>query len=106
MDASPAAALTRIGTMTNHHENERVVVAYTAGSSAEALVIRRLLEANGIMSPDSTTTDPFPLNEPPEGTHGTEIYALESQADAVRRIIETYRRDSASGTRNKAASGE
>lgn len=92
--------------MANHYENERVVVAYTAGSVSEAMVIRCLLEANGILSPDSTTTDPFPLNEPPEGTHGTEIYALESQADEVRRIIETYRRDSASGGWNKAAAGE
>lgn len=87
--------------MVNHHENERLVVAYTADSSAEALVIRRLLESNGINSPDSTTTDPFPLNEPPEGTHGTEIYALESQADAVRRIIKEYRRDAATGSRRE-----
>ena len=85
--------------MTNHHENERLVVADTADSTAEALVIRRLLESNGIISPDSTTTDPFPLNEPPEGTHGTEIYALESQADEVRRIIDEYRKDAASATR-------
>lgn len=68
-------------------------MAYTAGSSAEALVIRRLLESNGIQSPDWTTTDPFPLNEPPEGTHGSEIYTLESRADEARRVIQAYRRD-------------
>lgn len=94
--------------MTNHHENERVVVAYTAGSSAEALVIRRLLESNGIASPPATTTDPFPLDQPPEGTHGSEIYALESQAEEVRRIIEAYRRDlpSDADKTNKAAAAE
>lgn len=87
--------------MTKDHEQKhrepdknRLVVAYVAGSTAEALVIRGLLESNGIKSPEPTTTDPFPLNEPPEGTHGPEIYTLEQQAEEARRIIETYRRSS------------
>jgi hypothetical protein len=82
--------------MTNHHESNRkndgLVVAYTADSTSEALVIRGLLESNGIKSPDPTTSDPFPLNEPPEGTHGPEIYTLESQAAEARRIIGSYRK--------------
>jgi hypothetical protein len=81
-------------------ENNRVVVAYVAGSTAEALVIRGLLESNGIKSPEPTTTDPFPLNEPPEGTHGPEIYTLEPQAEEARRIIDAYRR-SASAAASK-----
>lgn len=84
--------------MKTQDENERVVVAYTAGSSAEALVIRGLLESNGIKSPVPTTTDPFPLNEPPEGTHGPEIYTLESQADEARRIIAAYSRKTTSAS--------
>lgn len=37
--------------MLKHHENERVVNAYTAGSVTEAMVIRGLLENAGIHSP-------------------------------------------------------
>lgn len=54
---------------------------------AEAMVIRGLLESEGIKSPGSVSTDPFPLGEPPEGTHGVEIYVLESQVGKARRII-------------------
>jgi Putative prokaryotic signal transducing protein len=76
--------------MGEHHKNERVVIAYTAGSATEAMVIRGLFESAGIRSPAPGTTDPFPLNEMPEGTHGVEIYVLESQRDEARRIIEAY----------------
>lgn len=71
---------------------ERVVIAYTAGSATEAMVIRGLLESAGIHSPAPGTSDPFPLNEPPEGTHGVEIYVLESKSDEARRIINDYLR--------------
>ena len=76
--------------MTEHHAGERVVVGYTAGTAAEAMVIRGLLESAGIRSPGSVSTDPFPLREPPKGTHGVEIFVLESQVDHARRIIEGY----------------
>ena len=79
--------------MTTHNEGERVVVAYTAQSQAEAMVIRGLLQSNGILSPDPVAADPFPMNEPPEGTLGTEIYVLESRADEARRIIKAFRTD-------------
>jgi Putative prokaryotic signal transducing protein len=82
--------------MAQQPDKPRVVNAYTAGSRLEAMVIRRLLESCGIQSPDPVTTDPFPLDEPAEGTHGTEIYVLESQADEARRIIESYNRDAES----------
>jgi len=76
--------------MTDHHEKERVVNAYTAGSATEAMVIRGLLESARIPTSGSVSADPFPLNEPPEGTHGVEIYVLESQRDEARRIINAY----------------
>ena len=60
---------------------------------AEAMVIRGLLQSAGIVSPGSVSTDPFPLREPPEGTHGTEIVVLESHADEARRLIAEYLRD-------------
>ena len=76
--------------MSQQHSQERVVVAHTAGTTAEALVIRGLLESEAIGSPGSFSTDPFPLREPPEGTHGVEIYVLEWQAEKARRIIEEH----------------
>ena len=76
--------------MSRHPEKERVVNAYTAGSVSEAMVIRGLLESAGIRSPSPVTADPFPLNEPAEGTHGVEIYVLESQRDDVRRLIDEF----------------
>lgn len=68
--------------------SEKAVLVHTAGSMAEAMVIRGLLQSAGILSPGSVSTDPFPLREPPEGTHGTEIVVPESQAEEARRIIE------------------
>ena len=59
--------------MSQQHSKERVVVIHTAGTTAEAMVIRSLLESEGIPSPGSVSTDPFPLREPPGGTHGAEI---------------------------------
>ncbi len=66
------------------------MVVHQAGSWTEALVIRGLLESAGITSPPSTTTDPFPMKEPPEGTHGVEILVPADQADDARRIINDY----------------
>jgi putative signal transducing protein len=86
--------------MTTHKEGERVVVAYTAQSQAEAMVIRGLLQSNGILSPDPVAADPFPMNEPPEGTRGTEVYVLESQAEEARRIIREYGTDDGASATN------
>lgn len=69
---------------------EPVVIVHQAGTWTEALVIRGLLGSAGINSPPSTFTDPFPLREPPKGTHGVEILVLASQADEARRIIADY----------------
>lgn len=84
--------------MTEHREKERVVNAYMAGSATEAMVIRGLLESAGIHSSGAITADPFPLNEPPEGTHGVEIFVLESQRDEARRIIGAYLEGNRPGT--------
>lgn len=88
--------------MRKRPEKERVVKAYTAGSATEAMVIRALLNSSGIISPDPVTADPFPLDQPPEGMPGTEIYVLESQADEARRIIESYKREAESSTESEA----
>jgi hypothetical protein len=82
--------------MTHHPAPERTIVVHQAGSWTEAVVIRGLLESAGIASPASTTTDPFPMREPPQGIHGVEIIVLESQAEEARGIIRDYLDSSAS----------
>jgi hypothetical protein len=69
---------------------EAVVVVHHAGTWTEAVVIRGLLRSAGIDSPAPTSTDPFPMREPPKGTHGVEILVLASEADEARRIIADY----------------
>jgi hypothetical protein len=76
--------------MTQRPSGERLVVAHIAGTSAEAMVIRGLLQSAGILSPDFDSADPFPLNEPPEGAHGAEIYVPESQVEDARRILAEF----------------
>lgn len=79
--------------MKEEPTREPVVVVHQAGTWTEAMVIRGLLESAGIESPASTSTDPFPMREPPKGTHGVEILVLSSQADDARRIIADYLAD-------------
>ena len=88
--------------MGQQHSHERVVVVHTAGTTAEAMVIRGLLKSEGIRSPGSVSTDPFPLREPPEGTHGVEIYVLESQAERARRIVEEHLDKEHAGSRGES----
>lgn len=79
--------------MVPDHSQEKTVVIHSAGSATEAMVIRGLLESAGISAPgSSSTTDPFPMAEPGEGFHGSDVIVLESQADAARRIIADYQK--------------
>src|ERR1700734_1146739 len=87
----------------NDPSQERVVVAYTAGTAAEAMVIRGLLESEGISSPGSVSHDPFPLRETPEGTHGVEVYVLESRAEEAKKIIAEHLRTAKQEARDIAA---
>jgi hypothetical protein len=63
------------------------VKVYEAPTVAEAIVVRGLLKSVGIYAPDFDTVDPFPLHDPPEGWHSSEIWVPESQAEEARRII-------------------
>jgi hypothetical protein len=76
--------------MTKQHENEKAVVVHTAGTTSEAMVIRGLLQSAGIDSPGSVSTDPFPLRDVPEGTHGVEIVVRESDEKAARGLIDAH----------------
>ena len=80
--------------MSDQPTREKTVTVHTAGTWTEAVVIRGLLESKGIHSPAASTTDPFPMREPPEGQHGVEIVVLESQSEEARRIIDDYVDDS------------
>ena len=82
----------------SHHSKEKVVVAHVAGNAEEAMVIRGLLASNGIYSPGSESTDPFPLNEPLDASHGVDILVLESQADKARQIIDENLKDNAAAS--------
>lgn len=82
----------------SHHSKEKVVVAHVAGNAEEAIVIRGLLASNGIYSPGSESTDPFPLNEPLDASHGVDILVLESQADKARQLIDEYLKDNAAAS--------
>lgn len=76
-----------------HMTSDALVMVYQAATSAEAAVVRGLLESAGIKSPAPTYTDPFPMQEPPEGFTGTEVLAPKSQAEDAKRIIESSRRE-------------
>jgi hypothetical protein len=74
------------------HSREKTVVVHTAGSAVEAVVIRGLLESAGIESTGLVTSDPFPMSEPGDAFHGSDVIVLESQADKAKRIIADYLR--------------
>jgi hypothetical protein len=74
----------------NDRSRERVVVAHTAGTVTEAMVIRGLLESAGIDSSIPASTYPLSLDERRVGMYGTDICVLESQADEARRVIAEY----------------
>lgn len=66
---------------------EPIAVVYLASCWTEAVVVRGLLESAGISSP--ALGDGYPADLSP--LYGTiEIYALESQAEAARKIIAEY----------------
>ena len=76
-----------------HLQSERTVVAYTAGSQSEALVVRGLLESAGISVPGPVSPDPYPLTDANMSrgtTHGVAVYVHESQLDEARDIIQDY----------------
>jgi hypothetical protein len=78
--------------MIDNYSRERAVLVHTAESIAEAMIIRGLLESAGIRSPGSASSNPFPVSESPGGGRGVEVYALESQAEEARNLIEEYLR--------------
>lgn len=85
---------------------ERAELVHTADSTAEAMVIRGLLESAGIRSPGSATSNPFPvpMRESRGGVHGVDVFALESQAEEARSLIAEYLRAGATAEDDDADS--
>ncbi|MGH9740283.1 MAG: hypothetical protein ACRD4X_17105 [Candidatus Acidiferrales bacterium] len=92
--------------MNDNYSRERAVLVHAADSIAGAMVIRGLLESAGIRSPGSASSNPFPVSESPGGGRGVEIYALESQAEEARNLIDEYLRASESGADDDAGSSD
>jgi hypothetical protein len=68
---------------------ERLVRVFDAEQESEALVVRGLLEANGIESlsqPIDLEQDLFPVG-------GVAIVVREEQADEAKKLIEAYRQE-------------
>jgi len=66
------------------------VCIHTAESESEAMVIRSLLEANGIHSPGPELVNPLLLKGGGQGFQTLEVHVPEAQVDAARRIITEY----------------
>jgi hypothetical protein len=75
------------------HARDAVTVIHRAANSAEATVLRGVLQSAGIKSPADSFTDPFPMQEPPAGFTGTEILVLDSQKADAQKIIDDYYRE-------------
>jgi hypothetical protein len=69
---------------------EPFVTIYEAETAEEATILRGLLQSAGIESPPSIFSDPFPLPNFSEITHGTEILVRSSQVEDAREILKSY----------------
>jgi hypothetical protein len=69
---------------------EPFVVIYEAESAEEATILRGLLQSAGIESPPAIFSDPFPVPNISEITHGAEIMVRASQAKDARQILKSY----------------
>ena len=79
--------------MKRQTPTDRLVKIYETPTITEAIVVRGLLKNAGIYAPDFDTGDPFPLHDPPEGWHSSEIWVPDSQAEEARRIIAESRKN-------------
>ena len=73
----------------NPNPQERLVKVFDAEQESEALVVRGLLESNGIESitrPNDLEQDLFPVG-------GVAIMVREEQADEAKELIEAYRQE-------------
>ncbi|MGE5204841.1 MAG: putative signal transducing protein [Chlamydiota bacterium] len=73
----------------NPNPKERLVKVFDAEQESEALVVRGLLESNGIESltrPNDLEQDLFPVG-------GVAIMVREEQAEEAKQVIEAFRQE-------------
>jgi len=73
----------------NPNPKERLVRVFDAEQESEALVVRGLLESNGIES----LTQPVDLEQDLFPVGGVAILVREQQADEAKELIEAYRQE-------------
>ena len=83
--------------MTEKNSDNYLVKVFEAATSSEAMVVRGLLQSAGISAPGFQGAEPFPMNEPPEGSHDAEVWVPESQAEDARRILSSYSKPASAG---------
>jgi hypothetical protein len=66
------------------------VIIYETETPEEATILRGLLQSAGIESPPTVFSDPFPLPNFSEITHGTEVIVRTSQVKDAKQILESY----------------
>ena len=76
--------------MAESNSDNYLVKVFEAATASEAMVVRGLLQSAGISAPGFQGAEPFPMNEPPEGSHDAEVWVPESQAEDARRILSEY----------------
>ena len=67
-----------------------VIVVHHAATSAEAMVIRGLLESAGIETVDFAIGKPLTMHAHPTGFRPDDIAVLASEAEDAKRIISEY----------------
>lgn len=80
--------------MNDRYLPERAVLVHTADSFGEAIVIRGLLGSAGLRSPGPLSSHLLPVSET-WNSCDKDVYALESEADEARKLIEEYLRTEA-----------
>lgn len=73
----------------NPNPKERLVRVFDAEQESEALVVRGLLESNGIVS----LTQPIDLEQDLFPVGGVAILVREEEADEAKELIEAYRQE-------------
>jgi hypothetical protein len=70
--------------------DEAIVAVHTSRSWTEAVVVRGLLESEGITATELGVGTPSPLPDLAPVLYGIEIFVLASQADRARGLIAEY----------------
>jgi len=70
--------------------DEAIVAVHTSRSWTEAVVVRGLLQSEGIAATELGLGTPSPLPDLAPLLYGIEIFVVASQADRARRLIAEY----------------